>query len=146
MLMYSSLVRRAANLNAGRPTKQPVDSPLGAVVLAVEQRDRLARLLNDEGVDAHLTTLIITQLKLPGSIEAIPEDTEVVEGWVFEAVKELEFHVRQGGHFTVSGLVFAIETESGADVVTFTLERSPEGQAALLTKTNELRVSRQRRK
>jgi hypothetical protein len=139
------LARALRKFNAGRPTKQPFDTPLGAVMLAVDQRDRLARLLKDEGVEADLTTQIITQLRLPGS-GAFTEDTAVNEGAVWTAVKELEFYVQQGGHFTVLGLTFGIETESGEDVVTYTLERTPEGQAALLTKTNELRVNRQRRK
>ena len=132
--------------NAGRPTKQPVDAPLGAVVLAVEQRDRLARLLKDEGVDARISTQIITRHITPGVSAARPEETAVNEGATHTAVRELEFYVQQGERFSVSGLVFAIETESGADVVSYTLDRTPEGQAALLTKTNELRVNRRGKK
>src|ERR1035437_1981353 len=51
---FSPLKRALRKFTAGRPTKQPVDTPLGAVVLAVEQRDRLARLLKEEGVEAHI--------------------------------------------------------------------------------------------
>jgi hypothetical protein len=140
------LARALRKFNAGRPTKQPVDTPLGAVVLAVEQRDRLARLLKDEGVEAHISTQIITRHKAPGVIGVYPEDTVVNEGETHTAVRELEFYVQRGDRFIVSGLVFAIETESDADVVTYTLERTPEGHAALLTKTNEFRVSRKGRK
>ena len=141
------VARALRKFNAGRPTKQPVDTPLGAVVLAVEQTDRLARLLNDEGVEAHISTQIITRHPMPGSSAVFTEETAVNEGATHTAVKELELHVQNGNRFTVLGLVFAIETESDADnVVTYTLERTPEGQAALLTKTNEFRVSRRGRK
>jgi hypothetical protein len=140
------VARALRKFNAGRPTKQPVDTPLGAVVLAVEQRDRLARLLKDEGIEAHISTQIITRHITPGSSAARPEDIAVNEGATHTAVRELEFYVQQGERFTVSGLVFAIKTESGADVVTYTLERTPEGHAALLAKTNEFRVNRRGRK
>jgi hypothetical protein len=142
----SPLARALRKFNAGRPAKQAVDTPLGAVVLAVEQRDRLARLLKDEGVEAHLSTQIITRHKKLGSTALLTEDTVVNEGSVHTAVRELEDYVQLGDRFTVLGLVFAIDTESGADVVTYTLERTPEGHAALLTKTNEFRVSRKGRK
>jgi hypothetical protein len=141
----SPLARALRKFNAGRPTKQPVDTPLGAVVLAVEQRDRLARLLKDEGVEAHLSTQIITRHTTPGIIGDYPEDTVVNEGAVHTALGELEAYVQRGDHFTVSGLTFAIVTESDAEVVTYTLERTPEGHAALLTKTNEFRMSLRRR-
>jgi len=136
----SPLKRALRKFNAGRPAKQPVDTPLGAVVLAVEQRERLARLLNDEGVEAHITTAIITRHKTPGIIGDYAEDTALNEGSVHTALKELEFAVQRGDHFTVSGLMFAIETAEATDVFTYTLERTPEGCAALLTKTNEFRV------
>jgi hypothetical protein len=140
------IARALRKFNAGRPTKQPVDTPLGAVVLAVEQRDRLARLLKDEGVEARISTQIITRHETPGIIGDYPEDTVVNEGSVHTAVGELEFYVQRGDRFTVSGLTFGIETETDADVVTYTLERTPEGQAALLTKTNEFRMSLRGRK
>jgi hypothetical protein len=140
----SPLARALRKFNAGRPTKQPVDTPLGAVVLAVEQRDRLARLLKDEGVEAHLFTQIVTRHSIPGSSAMLTEDTAVIEGTTHTAVKELELHVQNGNRFTVLGLVFAIETDSRADVVTYTLERTPEGQATLLTKTNEFRLHRRK--
>jgi len=136
----SPLKRALRKFNAGRPTKQPVDTPLGAVVFAVEQRDRLSRLLKDEGVEARLSTEIITRLKLPGASVAFPEDTVLNEGSAHTALQELEFHVQNGGRFNVSGLVFAIETAEATDVVTYALERTPEGYAALLTKTDEIRV------
>ena len=136
----SPMKRALRKFNAGRPSNQPVATPLGAVVLAVEQRDRLARLLKDEGVEAHISTEIITRLKLPGASVAFPEDTVLNEGSAHTALAELEFHVQNGGHFTVSGLVFGIETAEGADVITYTLERTPEGCAALLTKKDEIRV------
>jgi hypothetical protein len=142
----SPLARALRKFNAGRPTKQAVDTPLGAVVLAVEQRDRLARLLKDEGVEAHLSTQIVTRHSTPGIIGDYPEDTAVNEGAVHTALRELEFYVQRGDRFTVSGLVFAVATENDADVVTYTVERTPEGHAALLTKTNEFRVSRKGRK
>lgn len=138
----SPLARALRKFNAGRPTKQAVDTPLGAVVLAVEQLERLARLLKDEGVEAHISTQIITRHKTPGIIGTCTEDTVVNEGSVHTAVRELEFYVERGDHFTVLGLTFAIETEGAADVVAYTLERTPEGHAALLAKTNEFRVSR----
>ena len=140
------LGRALRKFSAGRPTKQSVDTPLGALVLAVEQRDRLSRLLKDEGIEAQLSTQIITRHKLPGVSVAHTENTVVNEGALHTAVRELEFHVQQGHHFTVLGLTFSIETENDADIVTYTLERTPEGQAALLTKTNEARVHLHRRK
>lgn len=136
----SPLKRALRKFNAGRPTRQPVDTPLGAVVLAVEQRDRLARLLKDEGVEARISAEIITRLKLPGASVDIAEDTVLSEGSTHTALRELEFHVQHGGRFNVSGLVIAIETAEATDVVTYTLERTPEGCAALLTKTDEFRV------
>jgi len=136
----SPLKRALRKFNAGRPTKQPVDTPLGAVVIAVEQRNRLLRLLKDEGVEARISTEIITRLKLPGASVAFPEDTALNEGSIHTALAELEFHVQNGGQFTVSGLVFAIETAEPPVVVTYTLERTPEGCAALLTQSDEFRV------
>jgi hypothetical protein len=141
----SPLKRALRKFNAGRPTTQPVDTPLGAVALAVEQRDRLARLLKDEGVEAQISTAIITRLKMPGASVDIADDTAVNQGSLHTAVRELEFYVEQGGHFTVSGLTFVIETADAADVVKYTLERTPEGCAALLTKTNEFRTRNRRR-
>jgi hypothetical protein len=136
----SPLKRALRKFNAGRPTNQPVDTPLGAVVIAVEQRDRLARLLKDEGVEAQISTQIITRHKTPGIGVDYSEDTAVNEGSVHTAVRELEFYAQRGDQFTVSGLTFAIETAEAADVFTYTLERTPEGCAALLTKANEVRV------
>lgn len=136
----SPLKRALRKFNAGRPTKQPVDTPLGAVVIAVEQRDRLARLLKDEGVEAHISTQIITRHKTPGIGVDYPEDTAVNEGSLHTALGELEFYAQRGDQFTVSGLTFVIETAEATDVFTYTLERTPEGCAALLTKTNEFRV------
>jgi hypothetical protein len=137
---FSPLKRALRKFNAGRPTKQPVDTPLGAVVLAVEQRDRLARLLKEEGVEAHISAEIVTRHKTPGIGVDFPEDTALNEGSAHTALRELEFCVQRGDHFTVSGLAFAIETAEATDVVTYTLERTPEGCAALLTKTDEFRV------
>ena len=132
--------RALRKFNAGRPSRQPVDTPLGAVVISVEQRDRLSRLLKDEGVEARISAEIITRLKVPGASVAFPEDTALNEGSVHTALAELEFHVQNGNHFTVAGLVFAIETAEPPVVVTYTLERTPEGCAALLTQTDEFRV------
>lgn len=137
----SPMKRALRKFNAGRPSKQPVDTPLGAVVIAVEQRDRLARLLKDEGVEARrIDTQIITRHKTPGIIGAYAEDTALNEGSAGIALQELEFYIQRGDHFTMSGLAFAIETAEATDVITYALERTPEGYAALLTKTDEFRV------
>jgi hypothetical protein len=139
-LMDGSPLKRALRkFTAGRPVEQPVDTPLGAVVFAVEQRDRLQRLLKGEGVVAAISTEIITRLKLPGLIGELTEDTALNEGSMYTALRELESHVQEGGSLIVSGLVFVIETAGAKDVASYTLDRTPEGCAVLLAKTEEVR-------
>jgi hypothetical protein len=142
----SPLKRVIRKFNAGRPTKQPVDTPLGAVTLAAEQMGRLARLLEDEGVEASVSAAIITRHKIPGADVNLIEDTAVNEGSLHTALAELEFCVQRGDRFTVSGLTFILEAADATDVIAYTLERTPEGLAALLTKGDEFRVSRQVRR
>jgi hypothetical protein len=134
--------RALRKFNAGRPAKQAVDTPLGAVVFAAEQMERLERLLKDEGVEAYISTTLISRHATPGIIGDYVEDTAINQGSLHTALREMEFYAQRGDRFVVSGLVFAIETDGLADVVTYTLERTPEGQAALLTKTNEIRLNR----
>jgi len=145
VLADNPLKRAFRKFNAGRPARQPVDTPLGAVVLATEQRDRLARMLKDEGVEArHVSTVIIGRVNGPGFDGDLAEDIIVNEGSAHTALYELELHALQGRSFTVLGLTFLIETAEATDVVAYTVERTPEGCATLLSKTNEYRVQHRR--
>jgi len=125
----SPLSRALRKFNAGRPTKRSVDTPLEAVLLAVEQRDRLSDLLSDTG--ARLTrTVIVIQAALPDGTP-LQDWADVDEGEESGAVAFLEGHSRDGGSFVVSGLKFVFETADGEDVVDYPVERTPEGRKAL---------------
>ncbi len=104
------LDRALRRFNAGRPSKQAIDTPLGAVVLAVEQRDRLTRLLTDEGVDYEgvQVEIVTRRQESPAVIGPYEWDTEVPEGETHAALQDLEQFVHQGGRFTVIKLVFTV--------------------------------------
>ena len=126
----SPLSRALRKFNAGRPSKQEVDTPLGAVVLAVEQRERLAVLLAEVGVSLS-RTIIVIEATLPGMGVPMQVWADVDAGCESSTVKFLEEHSQDGNSFGVSGLKFVVQGEGGHSVVDYAVNRTPEGRKAL---------------
>jgi hypothetical protein len=144
------LDRALRKFNAGRPSRQAVDTPLGAVVLAVEQKERLTRMLKDEGVVYEAVVAeIVTRQESPAVIGSFETGTIVQEGEAHAALRELEFFVQQGGRFAVVKLALTVaglaDESERARTVTYAVERSPEGENTLL-KTSEFHVKRHKRR
>jgi hypothetical protein len=145
----SPLDRAVRKITAGRPARQAVDTPIGAVALAEEQRERLTRLLEEEGIQAHVLAQIITEQESPNALEPFPWTTDVEEGSTYKALHDLELFVREGGRFVFTGLKFSIEPKNeveSAHTITYTLKRSTDGQAGVLVKTSESQVKHYKRR
>lgn len=135
------LARALRKFTAGRPA--PANNrPIGAVALAVDQRERLENILASEGIgNAQITaTVIVVRLDLEGADAPMDDWITVESGRESSAVKELE-HYRDYGHeFTVSGLVFVVRAGNEERFVKYRIERTPEGDNALkLAEDNKLR-------
>ena len=137
------LARALRRFNAGKPLKQLKDTPLAIVVLAVEQRDRLANFLaGEEGVESPKITAtnIVGLLKVQGSTTPLVEHVEIEDGKESEAVAWLEAHRNYGHKFRTSGFVFVIRVGRKEHIVSYRVERTPEGDAVL--KIIEMRLER----
>lgn len=133
------LTRALRRFGAGKPVARPKETPLGAVLLATEQRERLRRILESErDIESHCIThaAITIRLESPGVIGAFDDGPYfVTEGTESAAVKELENILACGHRFIVSGLTFVVQTGTETRVFEYRLDRTPEGEAALcLTK------------
>lgn len=129
------LTRALRRFGAGKPVTRSKDTPLNAVLLASEQRERLRGILDsEEGLESPRIThaAIAIRLKAPGvPIEFDDAPIEVVEGTESEAVQYLEGQIKCGNGFTVSGLTFVVEAGADVRVFQYRLDRTPEGASAL---------------
>jgi hypothetical protein len=129
------LTRALRRFSAGKPIGRPVDTPLGAVLLATEQRQRLRGILeNEKDIQSpRITRAAITiRLRAAGVPVAFDDGPILVEkGTESEAVRELEGYLKCGHSFTLSGLLFVVEAGDETRVFQYRIERTAEGDAAL---------------
>lgn len=131
----SPLSRALRRFSAGKPVCRPEDTPLRAVLLATEQRERLRAILDSEDIDSpRIThTALVILLDAAGSSVLFDDGPFVViEGKESFTVRDLEQLLECGHKFTVSGLTFVVQ--SGAEkprIFEYRAERTPEGEAAL---------------
>jgi hypothetical protein len=129
------LTRAVRRFSAGKPIGRTKDTPLGAVLLATEQRERLRGILdNEEGIESPIIThaAIAVRLQAPGVPVAFDDGPILVkEGTESEAVRELEAQLKCGNKFTVSGLTFVVQAGAEVRVFQYRIERTSEGDAAL---------------
>jgi hypothetical protein len=111
---------------AGRPPVPPKNTPMAAVSLVIEQRERLLQKLQDSGLkNPRITSAAIV---VRPTSEATPSALLVVEGRESEAVAFLE---RIAGRFVIVGPMFAVQDDSDKMPFALLIERTPGGQAAL---------------
>lgn len=137
------IARAIKRFGSGKPVTRPTDTPLTAVLLATEQRDRLRAILeSEEGIESARVThaAIAIRIHARGALIPIPDDPGVliIEGSESRAVAELEAQLKCENTFTVSGLTFVVEVQSETRVFQYRLERTPEGDAALNLATERL--------
>jgi len=129
------MARALRKFSAGRPPIRTKDTPLGAVFLAVEQRDRLTKILaSEEGLEHPRITAaaIVGRLDVTGSDTAIENEfITIEEGKESAAVAFLEDYRVYGHKFTLSGLMFAVRAGKEARLFSYRIERTPEGDAVL---------------
>jgi hypothetical protein len=134
------LARAFRRFGAGKPMARPSDTPLGAAVLAVEQRERLRRMLAKEGLEsssiAGVAIAVLT--KHPGTPVELDDLIEVVEGAESEAVALLEAYLKHGHKFTVAGLSFVVQSGDEMRVFQYRIERTAEGDAELKLTSDRL--------
>jgi len=129
------LTRAFRKFGAGKPIGRTSDTPLGAVLLATEQRERLRRILdNESGIQNPTITVvaIVVRLEALGASAAFDDGPILVEeGAESEAVRYLEGQLNCGNKFTVAGLSFVVEAGDETRVFQYRVERSTGGDAAL---------------
>jgi hypothetical protein len=111
---------------SGRPPAPPKNTPITAVSLVIEQRERLTQKLIESGLkNPRITSAAIV-------VRAIqhhdPATFLVAEGRESEAVAALEPHA---GRFVIVGLLFAVQDDSEKRPFAFPIERTQEGVAVL---------------
>lgn len=118
---------------SGKPPVTPKNSPLGAVTLATEQRNRLARILKDEKLKARITGTAVVIRFVPPSRD-VPADTiPVEENKEGQAIALLEVYgTKFKRQFVISGLMFTVLDGKEKRFFAYPIERTPEGEAALL--------------
>lgn len=142
------LTRALRKFTAGKPSGSLKDTPLGVVSLAVDQRDRLMKILSDEPGIRHpriTEAAIVGRLKIKGSGTIVNEIVPVVEGKESAAVEHLEGNRNFEHQFTISGLVFAVHVGKDARLFSYRIERTPLGDAVLKAE-GELLLSRRKEK
>lgn len=114
---------------AGRPPNLVSLSALTAVKAASDQLARLKGIIEREGMseDAEVKTsaLVVRALDLPGGLA---DTILVVPGKESETVALLESYPYG---YVVAGLMFAVLNEGKMALLTYLIERTPEGAAAL---------------
>jgi hypothetical protein len=137
----SPLTRALRRFGVGKPMARPTDTPLGAAVLAVEQRERLRGILaSGEGLESPsiLHTAITVLLVNSGTPVALDDLILVEEGAESEAVAFLEAYLKCGHRFTVAGLSFVVQSGDEMRVFQYRIERTAEGDAALRLTSDDL--------
>lgn len=115
---------------AGRKPEQPKDTPLGALLVATEQRERLRRILDtQEGLQDTQITGAAVVLRFEGHEGGYP--VIVKEGSESGALAQFEEYTRLGRAFHICGLMFTVRSGSEMYPFAYLIERTPEGSAAL---------------
>lgn len=119
---------------SGKPPATPKNTPLGAVVLATEQRKRLADLLIKERVEGARITSMGVVIRFVPSVPKTPADFVVVEeGKEWQAIAFLEqYETKFKLAFVIAGLLFVVQDSKEKRPFAYPIERTPEGEAAVL--------------
>ncbi len=123
---------------SGRPPATPKNTPLGAVALATEQRQRLTDILAEQRLkDARITSMAVVIRFVP-SVPETPADAIPVEaGKEGQAISLLEEYGKKFKRsFVIAGLQFAVQDRKEKRFFAYPIERTPEGEAALLWSCN----------
>jgi hypothetical protein len=119
---------------SGKPPVTPKNTPLGAVALATEQRQRLAGILAEEGLKAARVTGVAVVIRFVPSVpDALADTIPVEEGKEGQAVATLEtYGAKFKRSFEIVGLHFAVQDgRKEKRLFSYPIERTPEGHAAL---------------
>jgi hypothetical protein len=123
---------------SGRPPANPKNTPLGAVALATEQRKRLADILSEQLLKAARITSMAVVIRFVPPVPETPADTILVEeGKEGRAIAFLEaYGAKFKRSFVITGLQFAVRDGMEKRFFAYPIERTPEGEAALLWSCN----------
>jgi hypothetical protein len=118
---------------SGRPPAMPKNTPLGAVTLATEQRERLAAILKDEAKTARIQGTAVV-IRFTPTVPDTPADSILVEeGKEGQAIAFLEMYGKKfKREFVIAGLQFNVQEGKKCTFFVYPIERTPEGEAALL--------------
>jgi hypothetical protein len=130
----SPMQRAYRKFLSGRPPAAPKNTPLGAVTLAAEQRKRLANILAAEGVRGSRITSMAVVIRLVDPRPGLPADAIPVEdGKESQAISALEMYgAKLKKDFIIAGLQFAVQDAKEKRFFAYPIDRTPEGEAALL--------------
>jgi hypothetical protein len=119
---------------SGKPPDAAKNTPLGAVALATDQRKRLADLLTKEHVKGARITSMGVVIRFVPFVPETPADFIIVEeGKEWQAIQALEqYRTKVKRDFVIAGLLFAVQDSKEKRGFAYPIERTPEGQAALL--------------
>lgn len=119
---------------SGRPPASPKNSPLGAVSVATDQRKRLAGILSEKRVKAARITSMAVVIRFVPPVPETPADAIIVEeGKEGQAVAFLEqYGTKYKKDFVIAGLIFAVQDATEKRAFPYAIERTPEGEAALI--------------
>jgi hypothetical protein len=118
---------------SGAPPATPKNSPLGAVTLVAEQRNRLARILEKEKTKARIAATAVVIRFVPPSRDALADTIPVHEGKEGQAISFLEMYgAKFKRQFVITGLMFTVTDGKEDRFFAYPIERTPEGEAALL--------------
>jgi hypothetical protein len=125
---------------SGKPPEKPKDTPLGAVALATEQRQRLTGILAKEGLKAARVTGMAVVIRFVPTVPDAPADAILVEegkeGQAISHLTEYGARFKEKKKFVIAGLHFAIQDGKDKRLFTFPIERNAEGHAALMWSHN----------
>lgn len=123
---------------SGRPPATPKNTPLGAVALATEQRQRLTGILAEQRLkDARITSMAVVIRFVPPVPETPADAIPVEEGKEGQAISLLEtYGTKYRRTFVIAGLQFAVQDRKEKRFFAYPIERTPEGEAALLWSCN----------
>jgi hypothetical protein len=117
---------------SGKPPAAAKNTPLGAVTLATEQRKRLADILKREHVKGARITSMGVVIRFVPPAPAFPAECIIVEeGKEWQALQYLEQYATKRD-FVIAGLLFAVQDAKEKRPFGYPIERTPEGQAAVL--------------
>jgi hypothetical protein len=127
--------RAVRRFNSGRPPATPKNTPLGAVMLATEQRKRFAEILAAEKGAKHprITSMgVVIRFPNPDP-NALADFILVEEGEEGQAKALLEMYgAKSKGEFTIAGLQFGVQDGKEKRQVAFPIDRTQKGEEALL--------------